>query len=273
MKESWGIFGLKNSLDKLGHIMTTLLEEPLYQSTRHAWENIWDTANVEAELATMRYPRTQYALNNYLPYLNKDDLILEAGSGLSAAVITLRTLGYRIMGLDYALNALQASRAYDDNLALMGGDVHALPLADHSLGAYLSFGVLEHFPHGMTPALHEAYRVLKTGGVLVLTIPYPNVVWKLAQWRRAQQGQARIDADFYESTHTRESLVAHCTGVGFDVVRTIPLSHDFTLWGAHRVFRGEGYYQTSPLADTLGGVLRVVAPWAFNFMTLVIARK
>ncbi|NWG18438.1 MAG: hypothetical protein HXY41_17580, partial [Chloroflexi bacterium] len=52
-----------------------------------------------------------------------------------------------------------------------------------------------------------------------------------------------------------------------------PTSHAFTLWGLGGPFRGRGYYQTSALADALGGVLRVVLPWAFNFSTLLIARK
>jgi hypothetical protein len=39
------------------------------------------------------------------------------------------------------------------------------------------------------------------------------------------------------------------------------------------MFRAPGYYQTSALAEGLGKALSVVLPWAFNFSTLVIARK
>jgi hypothetical protein len=39
------------------------------------------------------------------------------------------------------------------------------------------------------------------------------------------------------------------------------------------MFRRSGYYETSALAEILGGLLRWVLPWAFNFTTLVIARK
>lgn len=253
--------------------MTDALTDTLYQSTRTAWEDIWHSADVAAEVATMRYPRSQQTMNMYLSCLPKDEIILEAGSGLSAAMVVLRERGYRVVGLDYALNALSASHAYDATLDLMGGDVHALPFADDSVGAYLSFGVLEHFPHGMQPALREAHRVLRPGGTLVLTIPYPNVIWKLAQMRRVRQGRQRIDADFFESTHTRPQLVAECTRVGFDVVKAVPTSHAFTLWGAHPVFRGDGYYVTSPLANVAGNLLATFAPWSFNFMTLIIAHK
>jgi len=245
-----------------------------YDSTRDAWESIWqETADMERELTAVQSRRSMQTINAYLPFLPKDKPILEAGSGMSAVVITLREMGYNIIGLDYAEKALHTSRAYDPKLQLLVGDVHELPHATNSLGAYLSFGVLEHFEHGMVPALREAYRVLDVGGTLILTIPYPNVVWKLAQWRREQRGETLIDDEFYESTHTQHQLTSYCEEVGFKVVKAIPTSHSFTLWGLHGIFRGAGYYETNALSEGMGDVLRVVAPWAFNFMTLIIAQK
>jgi SAM-dependent methyltransferase len=252
----------------------TAPESPLYKSTRDAWENIWHSASVETELQTQTYPRAQAMLRMYTPYLPQDGVILEAGSGLSAAVITLRRLGFHVTGLDYAVNALYMSRRYDPSLSLAAADVHALPFADGSLAAYLSFGVLEHFEQGMGPALAEAYRVLRHGGVLVLTIPYPNVVHRLVAWRRRRQNRNTLNDDaFYESTYTRAALVQHVREAGFTLLKVAPTSHAYSLWGLGGLFRGAGYYRTSALAETLGSVLRVALPWAFNFSTMVIARK
>jgi SAM-dependent methyltransferase len=245
-----------------------------YESTRHAWEDIWNGASVEAELDAMQYRRSQDTLRAYLPYLSKEAVILEAGSGLSAAVITLRRRGYHVIGLDYAENALHISRQFDPTLPLLVGDVHALPHPDNSLAGYLSFGVLEHFEHGMQPALKEAYRVLKPGGILVLTIPYPNVVHRFVAWRRKRRGVGVLNDDqFYESTYARESLVANVQQAGFEVLKAVPTSHSYTLWGIGGAFRGAGYYETSVLAEALGSVFRVALPWAFNFSTLVVGRK
>lgn len=245
-----------------------------YDSTRDAWESIWNSASVERELELIQVTRAQATLNAYLPYLKKDGIHLEAGSGLSAVLITLRRLGYNMVGLDYAENALHTSHGYDPTLPLIVGDVHRLPHATNSLDSYLSFGVLEHFEHGMKPALAEAFRVLKPGGILVLTIPYPNVINRLVAWRRKQQGVTVLnDDEFYESTYDKDTLCNSVTGVGFKLEAVIPTSHSYTLWGLGGPFRAKGYYQTSALAESLGGLFRRVLPWPFNFMTLVVARK
>jgi SAM-dependent methyltransferase len=245
-----------------------------YDSTRKAWENIWDTSSIEVELEAVQYRRSLATIRQYLPYLPKDQPILEAGSGLSAIVITLRRMGYPVIGLDYAVNALENSRAYDTTLPLLAGDVHALPFADNSLGAYLSFGVLEHFEAGMNVPLKEAYRVLRPGGSLVLTIPYPNVVNQLVAKRRAMQGESVLNQDdFYESSYSRAALVAEVGKVGFLPRIVAPTSHDYTLWGLGGVFRAAGYYRTSVIAELIGTGLSKTLKWAFNFMTLVVAQK
>lgn len=245
-----------------------------YDSTRRAWEDIWDEASIQVELEAAAYARAQETIGAYLPFLAKQDLHLEAGSGLSAIVITLRERGYDVQGLDYAVNALLASRRYDDSLPLAAGDVHRLPYRDNCFGSYLSFGVLEHFEGGMLPALQEAYRVVKPGGVLVLTIPYPNLIHKLVQWRRKLSGLGPLTDDaFYESAYTRRQLQDVVTAAGFRLELSQPTSHAFTLWQLGRPFREPGYYRTSPLAEGLGALLDRLLPWPFNYSTLIVARK
>ena len=245
-----------------------------YDSTRVAWEEIWDKSSIELELEAVRYERAQEIIRAYLPFLSQEELHLEAGSGLSAVVISLRELGYDVLGLDYAQNALRDSRRFDSTLPLTAGDVHCLPYRDDCFGSYLSFGVLEHFEEGMLPALAEAYRVIKPGGILVLTIPYPNVVYRAVQLKRRLTGAGQLTNDeFYESAYTCGQLIDIVSKAGFRDIHAEPTSHSFTLWGLGSLFRKSGYYRTNALAESLGAVLRRGLPWAFNFSTLIIARK
>lgn len=240
-----------------------------YDQTRAAWEAIWGRASIETELEAVGYARAQETMARYRPFLPPDQPILEAGSGLSAVVIALRRRGYDVIGLDYAENALHASRAYEPTLKLAAGDVHALPFADETFGAYLSFGVLEHFESGMGAPLREARRVLRRGGALVLTIPYPNVVYRLAKWKNRSAPQS----GYYETAYTRSALIREVVGAGFQLAIAAPTSHSFTLWGIGRPFRAPGYYRTSALAEAVGAALRFTLPWAFNYMTLIVAHK
>ena len=100
----------------------------MYQSTRQAWEDIWNQASVEVELSELKYARSQELLNGYLPYLPADGPILEAGCGLCATLITLRRQGFNVIGLDYALNALEKGRVYQPDLALQGGTSTPCPM-------------------------------------------------------------------------------------------------------------------------------------------------
>ena len=246
----------------------------LYDKTRQSWEDIWAEASVDVELEVLDQKRAQETLGVYPAYLSKDGIILEAGCGLATVLMKLRDMGFTVIGLDYAERALHTARRADPTLDLQVGDVHALPYADNSLHGYLSFGVLEHFEHGVIPALREANRVLVPGGTLVLTIPYPNVVHRLVRFKRRLLGQSVLaDDDFYESAYTQHELIAALEQTGFEVALCAPTSHSYTLWGLGGPFRAKGYYRTSRLADALGAVLRTVAPWPFNFTTLLIGRK
>ena len=249
-------------------------ENTRYDSTRVAWEEIWDQSSIELELEAVRYARAQEIIRAYLPFLAKEDLHLEAGSGLSAVVISLRELGYQVHGLDYAQNALRDSRRFDATLPLTAGDVHRLPYRDDCFGSYLSFGVLEHFEHGMLPALKEARRVVEPGGVLVLTIPISQCrisggsIQAPANGRRSAHHEA-----FYESVYTRRQLIDIVSQAGFREIRALPHQPLLYVMGLGGLFRKPGYYRTNALAEALGALLKRGLPWAFNFSTLIIARK
>ncbi len=252
----------------------TDLNTPTYAQTRRAWRDIWTATEFERELATLRYRRAQELLALYTPYLPKDSLILEAGCGPGHVVHYLRREGYPVIGLDYAPEALRPTRAIHPELPLHLGDVHHLPYAANTFGGYLSFGVVEHFEQGPMGAIREAFRVLRPGGVLILTTPHPNFVeGLLALRRRLRPVSAAPRAAYFETQYTHDQLSGFVAAAGFKVEKVAPYSHSFTFYGLHRVFRGPGYYQTSGLAELAGAVGRLLFRWQTAFECLVIGRK
>ena len=249
------------------------MADATYDATRDAWRDIWTHTDIERELAAREYARSRQIRDRFVPHLPIGVPILEAGCGLGAELLGLAAGPYTVVGLDYVTSAVQRLKVYRRDLRMTAGDIHALPFRDESFGAYLSFGVLEHFTFGPEPALREAFRVLRPGGILVLTVPAPNVVWRLARVkRRLQPNRHTSGPRYYETTYSADVLSQLVTNAGFDILERHPVGHAFTLWGCGRMFRGPGYYETTTLAERLGALLARVLPWSTSFATLIIAR-
>jgi SAM-dependent methyltransferase len=253
------------------------MNTPVYEKTRQAWRDIWLATDFERELATLAYPRAQELLNAYLPYLDKAAPILEAGCGPGHVVYYLRERGYNALGVDYAPEALKPTLAHYPSIPLHAADVHALPYPSGYFGAYLSFGVVEHFEQGPMAALAEAFRVLRHGGTLILTTPHPNFVEDLVKLAN-RLSPARVKnrpprAEYYETQYSHRQLTQFAQDAGFQVTRLVPYGHSYTFYGLGGPFRKPGYYQSSALGEFAGKVGRRVFPWYTAFECLVIARK
>jgi SAM-dependent methyltransferase len=114
-----------------------------------------------------------------LRYLPKDGKTIEAGCGLGRFVKYLTDQGYDIEGIEYNPEAVRTIRRLAPELSVLEGNILSLPYRDESLAGMISLGVLEHFQAGMEEPLREIRRVLKPGGILIISVPSQNRVRRI----------------------------------------------------------------------------------------------
>jgi SAM-dependent methyltransferase len=109
--------------------------------------------------------------------------ILDLGSPKDLALIFARYRGCEVVAVDILPEAIALSRRYAAAQGLDGSgpgkvksevqDGRRLPYPDAAFEAAFSVSVLEHIPDaGDTAAIRELVRVVKPGGVVVVTTPY-----------------------------------------------------------------------------------------------------
>ncbi|MBW3635582.1 MAG: class I SAM-dependent methyltransferase [Armatimonadetes bacterium] len=134
--------------------------------------------------------------------------LIDLGCGTGANLPMLReAVGPRgaVFGLDFSPLALQFARGEIDgsNLYLSQGDAMRLPLRDEATDCVTMLDVLEHLPDD-NRALCEVMRILKPGGVLLLSVPAYQHLWSahdealhhFRRYERAQLGRVLRDAGF-----------------------------------------------------------------------------
>jgi SAM-dependent methyltransferase len=107
--------------------------------------------------------------------LREPGLVLEAGCGVGQWVQFLARRGHRVVGVDYAVNALRVGKTVNSDLRLVSADLMALPFAAESFDYVVSLGAVEHDVRGPEAALREFNRVLRPGGRLLCSVPCLNV--------------------------------------------------------------------------------------------------
>src|SRR2546426_3485774 len=134
------------------------------------WSEHWGRHSVAELLDSARRSPLTDLITEALP---SDGCVLEAGCGLGQYVILLRERGWRVVGVDWSLDALREAR-HAGGVPVAASELQALAVRGGALAAHASLGVVEHDPAGPEVTLCEAHRVLRAGGRLIVSVPYLN---------------------------------------------------------------------------------------------------
>lgn len=193
--------------------------------------------------------------------------VLDLGSPKDLAVMLARHRGYEVVATDILPEAIALSRRYASAQGLDGrgpGTVHsevqdgrALTYADGSFDAAYSVSVLEHIPdRGDQAAIHELIRVVKPGGVVVVTVPYDRKYREtFVEGPVYERQPVGCEPIFFERHYDAAALAERLLGSELaDVV-------DLSYWG-------EGVVRTEALLNRLGPVALPLSPLQAFFSTL-----
>jgi SAM-dependent methyltransferase len=226
------------------------------------WDDEWSTYSPAGVREVMEYYRRFPVLYpTLLKHLPRDGEVIEAGSGLGHWVALLREAGVAARGVDVSAEALTRARRVFPGLIFEEGDVLALPFPEASLAGYVSFGVAEHFEEGPDAVLREAARVLRDGGVMVISVPWLSPLRRLQRVRPPGPPNGAV---FYQYFFTRREMVAAVESAGFTVTAVDGYGTLKTLRDEWRALRARGRTPAARPAVSKAPVSALERQTAFN---------
>jgi SAM-dependent methyltransferase len=154
-----------------------------------------------------------------LAEMPRDGRHLEAGCGAGFWVAALRQAGLAVEGIEYAPNLVEIVNRVYPQLPVCYGDALAIDCPDGTYASYLSFGVVEHRVEGPEPFLAEAFRVVRPGGKMIISVP--NLGWvRRTKAQLNRYGSSPPQKPFFQYAFSDDLFTQFIEQAGFQVTDT-----------------------------------------------------
>ena len=141
--------------------------------------------------------------------------ICDMGCGPGQIARYLHSQGVKTLGIDLSPKMVVEAERLNPEIHFHQGDMLALPDADKSWGGIAAFYCIIHIPREqIVDALRELKRVLKPGGVLLVTFHIGNEIEHIEEW---WEKPVNLDFAFYQPGEMESWL----KGAGFEVEETL----------------------------------------------------
>lgn len=114
--------------------------------------------------------------------------ILEAGCGAGRFVGWFARQGWNAAGIDWSQALCARARGAIPAADFVSGDLRSLPFRNGVFGSIVALGSIEHVSEGPLGALGEFRRVLRPGGLAIVTVPFDG---PLSRFGRRTRGAVR----------------------------------------------------------------------------------
>jgi SAM-dependent methyltransferase len=189
-------------------------------SARRFCEKYWERPK---NAIPTKDPTTPYRLQllfNTLKNIRSVKKVLDAGCGSGFFTNAIKKAGYEAVGIDISENVVTEAREVYKDIEFVCNLVDApWPFENDSFDVIFSTEVIEHV-FGTYEMFSEMNRVLKQGGVLILTTPYHGLIKNLLivlfgfdrHFNNIEGGHIRF--------FTKKSLTGILKKFGFEVIET-----------------------------------------------------
>jgi len=236
------------------------------------WTRVWENEGGPKGKSSKVLRQEEYRLMRpHLGDLRPGARVLDGGCGLGDWVLALDRQGFKTTGMDVSFNTIVQLRHLFPTSDFVHGDIRKTPYCDGEIDAYFSWGVFEHFEAGPQDCIREAWRLLRPGAKLFITVPYDNLRQALRGCLEPPSRKGNRER-FYQYRFTRAEIARELEMGGFEVLFVSPIhKRQGVLRSLHHEFGLPYYWKLTKLLSIM--LAPVLPANLVGHMLFIVARK